>query len=208
MLNNYPVKNRKILETKFYQRPTIKVAKELLGKKLCRKLPNGEIISGLIVETEAYLGVIDEACHSYKHKKTPRTMVMYECGGISYVYFIYGMYYCFNVVTSKKEHPEAVLIRALQPMDGIELMKLKSQQTNISKILNGPGKICKVFEIDKSLNGHDLTKSPLWIEDAMKVPTRQICKSKRINIGTEGEWVDKPLRFSIKDTPYISVKLN
>ncbi len=162
--------------------------------------------AGLIVETEAYLVASDQACHSFKHKKTPRTAFMFEPDRISYVYFIYGMYYCFNVVTSKKDRPEAVLSRALEPTDGLELMKFKSQQTNVCKILNGPGKICKVFEIDKSLNAHDLTTSPVWIEEGLKIPLRGICKSKRINIGTSGEWVEKLLRFSIKDTPYISIK--
>jgi DNA-3-methyladenine glycosylase len=196
------------LPSEFYQRKTETVAKELLGKKLCRELPNGEILSGYIVETEAYLGLIDKACHSYGGRKTNRTCVMYEHGGIAYVYLIYGMYNCLNVVSSEKDHPEAVLIRALEPCDGLDFMKMKSQQFNDHKILNGPGKLCKVLEITKHLNTHDLTKPPLWIEEGKKISSKEIVGSSRINIGYAEEWVSKPLRYTIKDSLYVSVKID
>jgi DNA-3-methyladenine glycosylase len=197
----------KPLPLKFYQRSTETVAKDLLGKKLCRELPNGEILSGYIVETEAYMGLLDKACHSFGGRKTSRTCVMYEHGGVAYIYLIYGMYYCLNVVSSKKDHPEAVLIRGLEPCDGLDLMKMKSQQFNEHKILNGPGKLCKVLEINKSLNTQELTRPPLWIENGRKVLSKDIIESPRINIGYAEEWAEKPLRFSVKDSPFVSVKI-
>lgn len=197
----------KILPHDFYRRSTEVVAKELLGKKLCRKLPNGEILSGYIVETEAYLGLLDKACHSFGGRKTNRTCVMYEHGGVAYIYLIYGMYNCLNVVSSQKDHPEAVLIRALEPCDGIDFMKMKSREQNPHKILNGPGKLCKVLEIDKTLNTHDLTKAPLWIEEGKKISSKEIVESARINIGYAEEWIEKPLRFTLKDNVYVSKKI-
>jgi DNA-3-methyladenine glycosylase len=197
----------KTLPLDFYQRSTELVAKELLGKKLCRKLPNGEILSGYVVETEAYLGLKDKACHTFGGRKTQRTSVMFEAGGVAYVYLIYGMYNCLNVVSSKFDEPEAVLIRALEPVDGLEFMQFKSKQPNPHKILNGPGKLCKVFEIDKKLNSHDLRTSPLWIEEGKEIKPREIISSSRINIGYAEEWAEKPLRFSVKDSPFISVKI-
>ncbi len=188
----------KALPHDFYLRSTETVAKDLLGKKLCRELPSGQVLSGYIVETEAYLGLLDKACHSFGGRKTDRTCVMYEQGGVAYVYFIYGMYYCLNVVSSKKDHPEAVLIRALEPCDGIDFMKMKSQQFNEKKILNGPGKLCKVLEITKTFNTHDLTEKPLWIEEGRKISKKDIISSPRINIGYAEEWAHEPLRFTIK----------
>lgn len=201
------MKKSKILTHSFYQRATESVAQELLGKKLCRELPNGKLISGFIVETEAYVGVLDKACHSFGGRKTPRTQVMYEHGGVAYIYLIYGMYHCLNVVSSKKDHPEAVLIRALEPCDGIEWLKTKSRVQQEKKILNGPGKLCKVLEIDKNLNAHDFTQRPLWIEEGKEISPLHIVCSPRINIAYAEEWISKPLRYSIKDSPYISVKI-
>ncbi len=202
------MKKSKILPLSFYQRSTELVARELLGKKLCRKLSNGKVLSGYIVETEAYVGLLDKACHGFGGRKTPRTQVLYENGGIAYIYFIYGMYYCLNVVSSKKNHPEAVLIRALEPCDNVDWMKDKSQNSiNEKKILNGPGKLCKVLDIDKGLNTHDLTQNPLWIEKGKDIKSEAIVSSPRINIGYAEEWIERPLRFSVKDSPYISVKI-
>lgn len=191
----------------FYRRSTELVAKELLGKKLCRRLSNGLLLSGKIVETEAYVGHKDKGCHAFGGKKTARTQVMFEEGGLAYIYLIYGMYHCLNVVTHKKNCPEAVLIRALEPLDEVDLMKMKSRESRVQKILNGPGKLCKVLEIDKSLNTHVLDSEPLWIEDFENVPKSKIVKSPRINISYAEEWADKALRFTIKDSPFISVKI-
>lgn len=201
------MKKSKILPLSFYQRSTELVAQELLGKKLCRELPNGKILSGFIIETEAYLGLLDKGCHSFGDRKTPRTNVMYEHGGVAYIYLIYGMYHCLNAVSSKKGHPEAVLIRALEPCEGLEWMKIKSRSSNEQKILNGPGKLCKILEIDKQLNAHDLTQRPLWIEEGKEIKSQNIVCSPRINIAYAEEWIAKPLRFSVKDSPYISVKI-
>lgn len=201
------MKKSKVLPHSFYQRSTEAVAQELLGKKLCRELPNGKMLSGYIIETEAYMGLLDKGCHSFGGRKTSRTQVMYEHGGVAYVYLIYGMYHCLNAVSSIKDHPEAVLIRALEPCDGVDWMKIKSRVTQEQKILNGPGKLCKVFEIDKNLNAHDLTQKPLWIEEGKNISSSQVVCSPRINIAYAEEWISKPLRFSVKDSPYISVKI-
>jgi DNA-3-methyladenine glycosylase len=199
--------SKNILPREFYFQGTERVAKDLLGKKLVRKLPNGEILSGYIVETEAYVGAKDKACHAFGHKKTDRTSVMFEEGGLAYVYLIYGMYNCLNVVTRKEGCPEAVLIRALEPCEGLEFMQMKSREFNPHKILNGPGKLCKVLEIDRNLNRHDLTAPPLWIEQGIEIVPREVTKSARINISYAEEWAEKLLRFSIKDTPFISKKI-
>ncbi len=135
------------LDKTFYIRDTLPVAKELLGKKLVHKI-NGRILSGIIVETEAYMGIQDKAAHSYGGRKTERTKVMFEAGGVSYIYFIYGLYYCFNVVTAEEGIPQAVLIRAVQPVEGIEDMALLRVNKNIKEltkkqiinIANGPAK--------------------------------------------------------------------
>jgi DNA-3-methyladenine glycosylase len=186
------------LEKQFYNQPTIEVAKQLLGKLLCRKV-NGKLHIGKIVETEAYLGKKDLACHSAK-EPSERNKVMFGPAGYAYVYFIYGMYHCFNVVTEKENNPCAVLIRALEP--------LKTFQQNINKnrdTLNGPAKLCREFKIDKKLNGWDLTLGEkLWIENGEIIEPSQIKKSKRIGVDYAGAWKDRMLRFYIRDNEFIS----
>lgn len=160
------------LDKNFYLRDTLTVAKELLGKKLVHKYRD-KVLSGIIVETEAYCGPYDKAAHSYGSRKTERTKIMYKSGGISYIYFIYGLYYCFNVVTEKEDIPQAVLIRALQPIDGISEMsdfRYQKDYNNLDKkqiinLTNGPSKLCKAMMLDKSLNGQDLTCDVIYIED-------------------------------------------
>ncbi len=177
----------KRLKREFFLRDTKTVAKELLGKVLVRKLEN-KTLKAKIVETEAYLGVKDKACHSFGGRKTERNKVMYEIGGKAYVYFVYGMHYMFNVVTREKGIPEAVLIRGILPLD----------ESLDPKIGLGPGKLTKWLKIDLSLNGEDLVKSKvLWIEEGEKVFPSQIKISKRVGIDYAQEWRDKPLRFYI-----------
>ncbi|MFA6096217.1 MAG: DNA-3-methyladenine glycosylase [Candidatus Paceibacterota bacterium] len=186
------------LPTSFYDRPTEIVAKELLGSFLCREI-GGKVVKGKIVETEAYLGVKDLACHTSKGK-TPRNEVMFGPPGRAYVYFIYGMYHCFNIVSEKEGNPCAVLIRALEPT------VFCSDNTKY-KQLNGPAKLCREFKIDKELNGWDLTSGKkLWIEDGEKIGPDRIKKSKRIGVDYAGAWKDKLLRFYIKNNEYVSKK--
>jgi len=158
------------LTKNFYQRKTLSVAKDLLGCFLIRKVGR-KIIRGKITEVEAYIGEDDLACHASKGR-TPRTEIMYGHAGHAYVYMIYGMYHCLNIVTEKKDFPAAVLIRALQ-IKGIEHKKT-----------NGPGKLCQFLKIDRKLNGWDLTRGDkLWIEKSYKVlKVHKVRKSKRIGI--------------------------
>jgi len=193
------------LNKDFFQRKTEQVAKELLGKILVRKIDN-EIISGMIVETEAYVGPHDLASHASKGK-TNRTATMFLDGGIWYVYLIYGSYHCLNIVTEEKDYPAAVLIRAVEPLEGIEEMKKFRKTENLSNLTNGPGKLCQALGIDKSLNCTLATEnnSKLYIENRkIIVPAREIKKSKRIGVDYAGIWKDKPLRFYIKNNTYVS----
>lgn len=158
-----------ILTIKFYQRPTLKVAYDLLGCFLVRKIGN-KIIKGIITETEAYIGEDDLACHASRGR-TPRTEIMYGNAGYTYVYMIYGMYFCMNIITERKDFPAAVLIRGIK-IDGIEHKKT-----------NGPGKLCKFLKIDKKLHKIDVTKGEkLWIEKSIKISKKDIKSSKRIGI--------------------------
>ncbi|MCT8975756.1 DNA-3-methyladenine glycosylase [Clostridium sp. CX1] len=202
----------KKLDRDFYNRDTEIVAKELLGKILVHEF-NGQRISGKVVETEAYLGVTDKAAHSYGGRKTPRVEVMYGKPGVSYVFIIYGMYYCFNVVTREEGTPQAVLVRGLEPLEGIELMaenRFKKSydeltKTQIKNLTNGPGKLCNALLINKEQNGEDLCGSRLYIEEGEKEDF-SIVTSKRIGIDYAEEAKDFPLRFYVQDNKYVSVK--
>lgn len=195
----------------FFERDTIVVAKELLGKILVHEV-DGKKIAGKIVETEAYLGVEDKAAHSYGGRRTKRVEVMYGEAGFSYVFVIYGMHFCFNVVTREKGVPQAVLIRALEPCYGIDSIchnRFKKPyeeltKTQIKNLTNGPGKLCSALSISKSLNGEDLCGETLYIEEGNNA--FEIVTSKRIGIDYAEEYKDKPWRFYIKDNANVSVK--
>lgn len=191
------------LPRSFYQRDTILVAQELLGKKLIHQTPEG-LTAGYIVETEAYLGRKDAAAHSYKGK-SPRTEVMFGEKGVAYVYMIYGMYYCLNVVTGPPDEPEAILIRAAEPTDGIALMAHRRNTEVPKNLCSGPGKLCMALDIGKSLNGANLCQSPgLSIEPGLALPPFDA--SKRINIDYAGADKDHYWRFTIRDNKFISKK--
>lgn len=200
------------LNREFYNRDTLIVAKELLGKTLIHEV-NGTKLSAKIVETEAYMGVTDKAAHSYGGRKTERVKVMYGMPGYAYIYFIYGMYHCFNVVTREEGTPQAVLVRAVEPMSGINEMAInrfnkeyasltKYQKKNLS---NGPGKLCMAMDIDKNLNKQDLCGKILYIEQGSdeEVP---ITSTKRVGIDYAEEAKDYLWRFYITGNPCISVK--
>lgn len=181
----------------FYQRQTATVARDLLGKVLCfQKNENkNEIMRGRIVETEAYLGIQDRACHTYGGRKTPRVQSMYLPGGHSYIYMIYGLHFCLNVVTRNEKHPEAVLIRALSPIHPVNLKT------------NGPGRLCASFGLSKKQDGFNLydAASPLWIEkDLYSLKKSMIARGPRIGIDYAEDAVGWPLRFWIKDHPDVS----
>ena len=193
----------KKLNKSFFQKNTILVAKNLLSKYLVLK--NGKnIISGKIVETEAYRGENDLACHASKGR-TKRTELLYQCPGTIYVYFIYGMYYCLNIVTEKKDFPSAVLIRAIEPKEGIELMIRKRKTKNIFNLTSGPGKLCQAFGIDKKFHGKNIFGDKIFIEDrGEKLSRKNIISAKRVGVDYAGVCKDYRWRFYIKNNKFIS----
>lgn len=198
------------LDREFYSRDTLTVARELLGKVLVHNI-NGQKLRGIIVETEAYLGLRDKAAHSYGGRKTKRMESMYDLPGTAYVFFIYGMYYCFNIVTERIGVPEAVLIRGIEPIEGLDFMarnRFGVDYDNLTKrqkrnLTNGPGKLSMAFNIDKSLDGVDLCGDSLYLEhgDGKKF---NIVQTKRIGIDYAEEARDFPYRFYIQGNPYVS----
>jgi DNA-3-methyladenine glycosylase len=194
------------LPLSFYQRDTLDLVPEILGKVLVRNL-KGKVLAGRIVEIEAYIGN-DPASHAARGM-TDRNKVMYEAGGLAYVYFTYGMHYCFNIVTDKKGFPAAFLVRALEPIAGIDEMlknrKISNAGLGKDKLLsltNGPAKLCQAMRIDRKLNGIRLDGGELFLaDDGFIVHLNKIGVSPRIGIkvGTEREW-----RFYLKGNPFVS----
>jgi DNA-3-methyladenine glycosylase len=189
------------LPRSFYEQSTIDVAKLLLGKFLVRKHPDGASI-GRIVETEAYVGPQDLACHAAKGR-TKRTEVMFGPPGHAYVYFIYGFYNMLNLVTEAKDYPAAVLVRAVEPVKGIELMKRRRRSDDLRNLANGPGKLCQAFAIDRSLNGADVSGKILYVEDREE-PTPKFLSTARIGVDYAGKWKDKRLRFIVRGSEFVS----
>ncbi|MCY6482923.1 DNA-3-methyladenine glycosylase [Clostridium aestuarii] len=197
----------------FYARDTLIVAKELLGKVLVHEV-NGFKIKGRIVETEAYIGNIDKACHAYGGKRTPKLEPLYGKPGIAYVYFIYGMYHCFNAITKKEGSPEGVLIRAVEPLEGLEEMsqlRFKKSYNDLTKakkknLTSGPSKLCIALNINKDHNKEDLCGDVLYIEEDDNQNSFEIVEVKRIGIDYAEEAKDFLWRFYIKDNEWISKK--
>lgn len=202
-----------IISKDFYNRSALDVAKDLLGKVLVREV-DGKVLKGKIVETEAYIGSIDKACHAYNGRRTKRTEILYEDAGVSYIYFIYGLYYCFNVVTNKKDIAEAVLIRGIEPINGLDYISnirynkkydelTKAQLKNLT---NGPSKLCLAYLLNKDLNAVKLyEKGQIYITDENNEEF-EIVESKRIGIDYAEEAKDFLWRFYIKDNIYVSKK--
>ncbi len=203
----------KILENDFFKRDTVEVAKSLIGKKIIRNI-SGNFFCAKIVETEAYLGLEDRACHSYGGRITDRNKTLYLPGGHIYVYLIYGMYDLLNIVTRDEEHPEAVLIRGVEPLDnldGISKNRFGKAYEDLStyqrkNLTNGPGKLSMALGINRSLNGKVLSKDYLYIGEGEEVPEKDLVITKRIGIDYAGEDANLPLRFCLKDNPYVSKK--
>jgi DNA-3-methyladenine glycosylase len=181
---------KKKLTRSFYARPTLTVAKEILGKYIVRK-DKGKLLVGKIVETEAYIGPRDKASHAYKGKRTKRNQAEYLVGGYIYIYLVYGMHWQMNITTSSANKPECVLIRAIKPVDP----KLKN-------LTNGPGKLCRWLKLNKSFYGEDLIESKrIWLEDrGDRIRPSQIVATARIGIDYAGPyWSARKWRFLIKD---------
>lgn len=191
------------LDKSFYERNAEEVAKDLLGKYLVSKKNEGRTV-GRIVETEAYLGEEDPASHSHEGSKTERTEVMYGPPGHAYIYLIYGMYNCFNIVTGVEGKPEGVFIRALEPVEGIKLMKKRRDRNDKSELTSGPGKLCMAMGIDKKMKGMDLTGDKLYVLEEEQPKDFEIKEAKRINIDYAGEAKEWKLRFFIDGNEHVS----
>ena len=190
----------RVLSRAFYERETEIVAREMLGSVLECETREG-VASGIIVETEAYLGEHDLACHAAAGR-TARTEPLYGPPGTSYVYFIYGMYWCFNAVTRAEGLPSAVLVRALEPLAGIDVMrKRRPRIRNEVELTNGPGKLCTALGIDGSMSGKSLQRKPLVIREGETIPDEKVAVTTRIGITRSADW---PLRWIVKGNRFVS----
>ncbi len=194
----------KKLPVSFYRQPEVtEIAQQLLGKYFFSRI-DGRLTGGMIAETEAYAGVIDRASHAYGNRRTRRTETMYLAGGVSYVYFTYGMHYLFNVVTNKKEIPHAVLIRGIIPLEGVALQKARrKKQESIKRLTNGPAKVCQALGITLQHNALSLSGNLLWMADDHFVPSpEEIISTTRVGVGYAGEDALLPYRFILKHPDY------
>lgn len=195
------------LKRKFYLRnDTVEVARDLLGKLLVVPDEMGRRVSGMIVETEAYLGAGDRAAHSYGGRRTARNEATYLTGGHVYVFFVYGMYYQLNIVTGPVDHPHVVLIRGVEPVEGIETMRLRRGEMKDRNLTSGPGKLCIAFAIDRTLNREDLLGKRIYLEEHRSFGEGEIVAGKRIGIDYAGEDAEKPWRFWLRDNQFVSKK--
>jgi len=185
---------------------TLQIAKDLLGKTLVVATADGARVSGIIVETEAYLGVEDKAAHSYGNRRTKRTETMFAVGGTVYIFFVYGMYFQFNVVAREIGAPHAVLIRAVEPVEGIELMRERRGRMKDNNLTSGPGKLCIALGIDKTFNNEDLLGRRVWLEDGEKITSNKIACGKRVGVDYAGEYAAKPWRFWVNNNLFVSRK--
>ncbi|MEM7101968.1 MAG: DNA-3-methyladenine glycosylase [Bacteroidota bacterium] len=194
------------LDKAFYtSSETLWLAKQLLGKVLVTET-NGEKTTGKIVETEAYIGPADKASHAYNNRKTDRTKVMFEEGGLSYIYLCYGIHQMFNVVTGRAGIPHAILIRGVEPLEGINVMLgRRKMKEKAYRLTAGPGCLAEAMGLNREHNGLSLTGNVVWIEDrGVVVPEKNILASPRVGIDYAEEYIKKPWRFRIKGSPWTS----
>lgn len=196
------------LPSSYYLNPDVEfLAKDLLGKILFTRTDDG-ITAGIIVETEAYFGTSDKASHTYGGRRTARTETIYSEGGTAYVYLCYGIHYLFNVVTSTKDDPKCVLIRSIEPFEGLEIMEMRRKMpADHQAISSGPGSVAKSLGINSSFNKDILTGDRIWIEDrGVSYNPSRICISSRIGIAYAQEHASLPLRFFVNDSKYVKAK--
>ncbi len=209
---------RSPLPAEFYRRPTLEVARDLLGTELVRETPEG-VTAGILVEVEAYLGPEDRAAHSWGGRRTARTEAMFGPAGHAYVFQTYGLHFCFNVVTADEGVPQAVLVRALEPTRGLELMA-RRRQLRLERALpaavspdafpprvltGGPARLCQALAITREHYGHDLTRPPLYLcRGRSPVPDEAVAAGPRVGVHYAGEWKEKPWRFWIRGNPHVS----
>lgn len=199
------------LTRKFYQRDPVTLARALLGQVLVRVLDDGTRLAGRIVETEAYLGVVDRAAHSYGGRRTPRNAAMWGPAGHAYVYFVYGLHHCMNVVAEHAGTPTAVLIRALEPLEGLARMrahragKRPAERLRDADLCSGPAKLAQALRVDRTLDGADLVRGDaLFLERGARTPARGIVAAPRIGVAYAAEWADQPMRFYVAGNPHVS----
>jgi DNA-3-methyladenine glycosylase len=179
-----------MLPQAFYLRDGVTVARDVLGRVLCRRISAGTVLRAPIVEVEAYDGPRDRASHAWPGR-TPRNAPMFEAGGIAYVYLIYGMHHCLNLVTGEAGHPSAVLVRA-------------AAWTEDPRAASGPGKLARLFGIDRALDGAPLLGPDLWLEEGSPVPDRAVARTPRIGVDYAGAWAARRLRFILEGHPSVS----
>lgn len=190
----------------FYLRPDVaEIARDLVGKSLFTNT-NGRVTGGMIVEAEAYCGATDRACHAYKNKCTDRTKVMFDAGGIAYVYLCYGIHCLFNIVTNSEGYADAILIRAVEPTHGLDVIRMRRNSDNRSvNLTSGPGKLTKALGIDLMHNGADLTQDQIWIEDSgITFSSDHIVSTTRIGVEYSGIDAFLSWRYYIKNNKWVS----
>ncbi|MDZ4756935.1 MAG: DNA-3-methyladenine glycosylase [Bacteroidota bacterium] len=194
----------KLPKSFYLQTDVVSIAKQLLGKLLCTNI-EGQLAKAIITETEAYNGIIDKASHAFGDRNTPRTSTMYMQGGVAYIYLCYGIHHLFNVVSHHKDIPHAVLIRAAEPIEGIEHMLERRNRTKLDRTLSaGPGTLSQALGIDRTLNGESLTGKKIWIEDAPLLAEKDIIITTRIGVDYAAEDALLPYRFYIKNSKFVS----
>lgn len=195
-----------MLPRSFYRRDAVEVARDLLGRRLVSGAGK-QRVSGIIVETEAYLGVIDKAAHTYGHRRTARNETMWGDAGHLYVYFVYGMHHCANVAAGRRDEPVAVLLRALEPDEGVELMfERRRAARRPTDLCSGPAKLCQALAITRAHDGTDLIAGSVTIEPARSRRLRpgRIAEGPRIGVDYAEEWRHEPLRFWVRDNAHVS----
>lgn len=197
--------------TYFQQPDTVLLARELLGCKIAVTGADGELTTGIIVETEAYAGIKDKACHSYNARRTNRTQTMYAPGGVAYVYLCYGIHHLLNIVTGKEDEPEAVLIRALEPVSGIDVMLRRRGMKQLSnRVTAGPGCLTQALGIDRSYDGFPVDVPPIVIyppgesQTAQASDRKEISSGSRVGVAYAGKDALLPWRFWLSGNPYVS----
>jgi DNA-3-methyladenine glycosylase len=193
------------LSREFFTRAdTLRVARDLLGKLLVVPTGDGQRVSGMIVETEAYLGELDKAAHSFGGRRTARNEITYAEGGHVYVFFVYGMYHQLNLVTGVVDHPHVVLIRAVEPVEGIDIMRKRRGLMADRNLTSGPGKLCIALAITRELNGESLMGERIWVEEHRRFRKNDIANGPRVGIDYAEEFVEMPWRFWVNGNPFVS----
>jgi DNA-3-methyladenine glycosylase len=197
--------SRKLTASFFLRTDVVRISRDLLGKCLCSRIGNSRVTAGIIVETEAYAGARDRASHAYKNKRTGRTEVMFRRGPVAYVYFCYGLHWLFNIITNVEGIPHAVLVRAIQPVRGFDLMvERRGGNKPGCRVASGPGAVAQALGIRGCHSGENLLGRRIWIEEGIKVLPGMICASPRVGVAYAGRDARLPWRFFIRGNAFVS----